>query len=118
MIPFSRRDTVIIPSRSRTTISIRVENLSLAEGYIPRIDLCDDVYPEDTLVTNRDRRAFIDIINTDEANREIEISVIELKEVKFISPHNPDLVRKTCLTNALLISARNYDGMNIKTNQL
>lgn len=39
VIPFSRRDTVTIPSRSRITIPIRIENPTLAEGYVPRIDL-------------------------------------------------------------------------------
>jgi len=87
VIPLSQRDTIIIPSRFRATMAIRVVNLTLAEGYIPCID---GIYLKDALVTNRDRRAFIEIINTSENDRELEIPRFE--EIESISSYNPEFV--------------------------
>lgn len=68
-------------------MAIRVVNLTLTEGYIPWID---GIYLKDALVINRDGRAYIEIINTSENDRELEIPRFE--EIESISSYNPEFV--------------------------
>lgn len=118
VIPFSRRDTVTIPSRSRITIPIRIENPTLAEGYVPRINLGDNVYLGDAIVTNRGGKAFIGIINASEKDREIEIPVVQLEEIEFISRRNPDIVAKNAPNVSPLELETSCNGTHIKPSQV
>ena len=84
-IPFTQRNTVIVPPRSRLTIPVRIVNSELSEGYVPRINICENVYLGSALVANRDGRALISVINASEIDQEIEIPIIQLEEVEIVS---------------------------------
>lgn len=84
-IPFTQRNTVIVPPRSRLTIPVRIVNSELSEGYVPRINICENVYLGSALVANRDGRALISVINAREIDQEIEIPIIQLEEVEIVS---------------------------------
>jgi len=44
---------ITIRTRTRITLSIRMRNPKVIEGYVPRIRLYDGIYLEEAIVTNR-----------------------------------------------------------------
>jgi len=88
-IPFSSRETVVIPARAQSTFYIRVKNPQVKIGYVPRLRVCEGVYLGDAVVTNRDGRAYIRVINTSDTDRELIVPTVELQEIESISSNGP-----------------------------
>ncbi|KMQ89174.1 enzymatic polyprotein endonuclease reverse [Lasius niger] len=83
-VPFSQRETVVIPARSRSTFYVRVGNPDVLTGYIPRLSVCKGVYLGEAMVTNRDGRAYLYAINASDTDRELIVPTINLQEVNQI----------------------------------
>lgn len=81
-IPFTN-ETVSIPGRSCTVFPLKILNTHVAQGYVPRIDIYKGVCLGDALVTKRDGKAYVRIINTNKDARDVSIPAIEIQEVDF-----------------------------------
>lgn len=79
-IPFTTKETVVVPARSQTTFYVRVNNPHIKIGYVPRLRVCEDIHLGDAVVTNRDGKAYLRVINTGEIDRELIVPTIELQE--------------------------------------
>lgn len=88
-IPFSARETIIVPARSYTTFYVNVANPEVSTGYLPRLRACENVYIGNALVSNRKGKAYIRAINTGDQDREIAIPTIKLREIEKISETEP-----------------------------
>jgi len=88
-LKFSRNKEIILPPRSRTIVPIRVANTPLTEGYIPRLNISDDIYFGEALVKNRNGSVLIGIINTSESAKQIKLPKIQLEEVENVSTLPP-----------------------------
>lgn len=91
IIPFVLRETIVVPSRSSTTLCLRVTNSDISEGYIPRLSVGQGVYFGDAVVTNRDGKIYTRIINTNNSDFQVEIPAIELQEIEKISNRPSDI---------------------------
>lgn len=100
-IPFASRETIVAPARSQSTFYINVSNPQIEVGYVPKLNVCEGVYLGDAIVTNRQGKAYIRVINTSDTDRELIIPTIELQEIEQASPRGPlnDVEsRAVCLT--------------------
>jgi len=61
------------PRQSRTAkeFYIKIKNLEVKTGLVPRLRLGDDLYTGNTLLKNRGGRAYIKIINTQNTDEKI-----------------------------------------------
>jgi len=89
-IPFSSRETIVVPARSQATFYLRVNNPHVKIGYVPRLHVCDGVYLGDAVVTNRDGKAFIRVINTNDIDRELVVPCVDLQELDSVSDKYPE----------------------------
>jgi len=96
-IPFSSRETVVIPARAQSTFYIKVKNPQVEVGYVPRLSVCEGVYLGDAVVTNRGGRAYIRVVNTSDTDRELIVPTVELQEIESFSLNGPtnDLITKS-----------------------
>jgi len=88
-LKFSRNKEITLPPRSRTIIPIRVTNTPLTEGYIPRLNISDNIYFGEALVRNHNGSVLIGIINTSEAVERIKLPKIQLEEIESVSTLPP-----------------------------
>lgn len=88
-LPFASRETIVAPARSQTTFYLRVNNTQIDVGYVPRLDVCEGVYLGDAVVTNRQGKAYVRVINTSDIDREIVVPTINLQEIDQISSRGP-----------------------------
>lgn len=88
-IPFSARETIIVPARSYTTFYVNVANPEVNTGYLPRLRACENVYIGNALVSNKKGKAYLRAINTGDQDREIAIPTIKLREIEEISRTEP-----------------------------
>ncbi|KAL6252256.1 hypothetical protein P5V15_015749 [Pogonomyrmex californicus] len=75
-IPFAQHDSMVVPARSRTTFYINIENTEVEIGYVPRLNVHKDIFVGEALVKNRNGKAYLQITNTGEIDREIVIPTI------------------------------------------
>lgn len=68
-IPFADREVIIVPARSRSTFCIKVVNSDLKVGYVPRLRACEGVYMGDAVVTNRNGKAYLGVINSTDTDQ-------------------------------------------------
>jgi len=88
-IPFSSRETVVIPARSQSTFYVRIKNPQIKIGYVPRLSVCEGVYLGDAVVMNRGGKAYMRVVNTNEIDRELVVPTVELQEIEQISSNGP-----------------------------
>jgi len=87
-IPLNQKRT-FIPARTRTVLPLRVSNPNVETGFVPRIHVNEDVYLGDAVVTSRDGKAYVGIINTSEKNLKMTIPTVELQEIEAYSTSYP-----------------------------
>lgn len=87
-LPFKQRESVVVPPRIKTGLTIRVTNPEVKVGYLPRMQPCKGAYAGDCLVTCINDKAYIPIVNTLDHEIEIIIPTITLLEVEKISKTN------------------------------
>lgn len=109
-IPFSQRDTVVIPARSRTTFFVKVKNPSVQVGYIPRLRACKGIYLGNAAVENRDGRAYLQAINTNDIDHELVVPTLELQEIEQISM-NDQQCQTTITQEILTITGTKDEGL-------
>lgn len=83
--PFTRREVVRLPARSRAVTHVRVINSDVSEGYIPRLPAREGVYLGDAIVRNQNGKAYMYAINTTSEDIEITVPVVELQPVDIIN---------------------------------
>lgn len=81
LFPFTQKETVRIPARSRAVTHIRVVNSEISEGYVPRLDVHKGVYLGNAIVNNRDGKAYLYAINTTFDDIEFPVPTVELEHV-------------------------------------
>ena len=89
-IPFLQRETIVVPARSRSTFYVNVKNSDISIGYIPRLSVCENVFLGEALVSNRNGRAYLRVINASDIDRELVVPTIELQEVDQITVSHDD----------------------------
>jgi transposase InsO family protein len=100
-IPFSSRETMVVPARSQSTFYLRINNPHIKVGYVPRLHVCDGVYLGDAVVTNRDGKAYVRVINTGEEDRELIVPSIELQEIDLVSTICPESDKPEAAVNII-----------------
>jgi len=88
-IPFSTRETIVIPARSQAAFYLRVNNPQIKIGYVPRLRVCEGVFLGEAIVTNREGKAYIHIINSNDEDKELTVPVIDLQEIERVSDNGP-----------------------------
>jgi len=80
-------------SNSRTVtgrILPKGKQLSRAKiGYVPRLRVGEGVFLGDAIVTNRDGKAYVHVINSNNEDRELIVPVVDLQEIEQISDNGP-----------------------------
>ena len=79
-IPFEKKEKTFIPPRSISQMHIKVANSEIKEGYVPRLNVTKGVYLGDALVTVRDEKAYLQIINTTDEEEKIYVPTIKIYE--------------------------------------
>ncbi|EZA50982.1 hypothetical protein X777_10413 [Ooceraea biroi] len=78
-IPFFTSETIIVPPRSESAFYIRLQNLEVKIGYVPKITLTQGIHLGDTIADNVNGKAHLPIIST--LDKEVEIRVPTLRMV-------------------------------------
>lgn len=84
-IPFSCQETVVIPAMTHSVLPLRIKNLEISEGYVPRIRIEDDVYVGEAIVRNKNGRALIGIVNARDQDIRLRVPSVTLEEIEFYS---------------------------------
>jgi len=88
-IPFSSRETIVVPARSQAAFYLRIKNPQIKIGYVPRLRVGEGVFLGDAIVTNRDGKAYVHVINSNNEDRELIVPVVDLQEIEQISDNGP-----------------------------
>ncbi|XP_046141954.1 uncharacterized protein LOC123987841 [Osmia bicornis bicornis] len=83
IIPF-QEPLITIPSRTRTTIPIKIENTKETTGFIPKIDIHPQLYMGNAVVTNRTGIAFLHATNVSSEEIKIEMPTVQLEPYEEI----------------------------------
>ncbi|KAL6256685.1 hypothetical protein P5V15_012804 [Pogonomyrmex californicus] len=105
-IPFAQHDSIVVPARSRTTFYINIKNPEVKTGYIPRLEIHKDIYVGEALVENRDGKAYLQIINAGEIDREVVVPTVQMQEVELIES-------KSCHNSSPLPFIPNASSVNL-----
>jgi len=81
-------ETIIAPARLRSTFYVKIANPQVPVGYISRLEAGKGLYLGDAMVTNRDGIAYLQITNTMDKNKWLEISIVKLEEVDMCEALN------------------------------
>jgi len=80
-IPFGAKEEILtIPPRAISTMHIKVANPELTQGYVPRLRVTDGIYLGEALVTVKDAKAYLLIINTTNNEERIYVPTVTLRE--------------------------------------
>jgi len=88
-IPFSSRETIVIPARSQAAFYLKVNNPQIKIGYVPRLRVCEGVFLGEAVVANREGKAYVHVINSNNEDRELTVPEIDLQEIEQISDNGP-----------------------------
>lgn len=88
-IPFSSHETVVIPARSSATFYLQTSNSEVTTGYVPHLNIYEGVYLGNALVTNRNDKAYIRMINTNDEEHELIVPTVKLQEIEEITKQIP-----------------------------
>ncbi|KAI4476775.1 hypothetical protein M0804_013319 [Polistes exclamans] len=77
-VPFSRSESVCIPSRSSTISYCYVKNLEISEGYMPVLQLPAGIYAGKAFIKNYNGKGFFKISNTTSKQYMFEVPRLEL----------------------------------------
>lgn len=78
--PFLNRETVKIPGRTSVVMAINVMNTDVNIGYVPRLQIKENVYLGEAIVTNRAGKAYLRAYNTSNDDVILPAPVVELQE--------------------------------------
>lgn len=80
-IPFEEKEEIfIIPPRAISQMHIKIANPEIREGYVPRLNVIEGIYLGNALVTVRDGRAQLQVVNTNEEEERVYIPTIKIYE--------------------------------------
>ncbi|KAI4485453.1 hypothetical protein M0804_006958 [Polistes exclamans] len=79
-VPFSRSESVCIPSRLSKISYGYVKNLEISEGYMPLLQLPAGIYAGEALIKNNNGKGFFKITNTTSKQYMFEIQRCELSD--------------------------------------
>lgn len=82
-IPFEGKEIFTIPPRAISQMYVKVANPEIEEGYIPRLNVTKGVYLGDALVTVRDAKAYLQVVNTTEEEERVYIPTIKIYEFEI-----------------------------------
>ncbi|KYM99638.1 hypothetical protein ALC62_09606 [Cyphomyrmex costatus] len=99
--PFKEKESVVIPPRMNSGLTIRISNPEIKTGYLPRLLSYDGIYAGDTLVTCVNDKAYIKVLNTLEYGVEFLIPTLRLHEVAGISDRPGDSTKPPLVSNSL-----------------
>lgn len=105
-IPFGVKEILTIPARATSQIYVEVANPDLKEGYVPKLNLTEGVYLGNALVTVRNGKAQLRVINTTEEDYDVFVPTIQIHEfdeltnLNSISNSSSNSSSKTNLINS------------------
>ncbi|KYN38911.1 hypothetical protein ALC56_06910, partial [Trachymyrmex septentrionalis] len=76
-LPFESKEILTIPARANSQLYIQIPNPGL-KGYVPKLNLAEGVYLGNTLITVRDRKAYLWVINTTEEDYDVSLPTIQI----------------------------------------
>ncbi|KAI4474699.1 hypothetical protein M0804_014714, partial [Polistes exclamans] len=79
-VPFSRSESVCIPSRSSKISYCYVKNLEISEGYMPLLRLPAGIYAGESLIKNNNGKGFFRITNTTSEQYMFEVPRLKLSD--------------------------------------
>ncbi|KAH0533798.1 hypothetical protein KQX54_001510 [Cotesia glomerata] len=85
LIKFEHEETILVSPRSRTRFYVRVANLDVKIGYVKQLKYDEGIYVRRALVTNRNGKAYMVIINTTHREVEVAIPVVTLEPCRELS---------------------------------
>lgn len=83
--PFTQREVIRLPARSRAVAHVRITNSGVSEGYVPRLPTSEGVYLGDAVVRNRSGRAYMYAINTTPEDVNLVVPSVELQPVDIVA---------------------------------
>jgi len=122
-IPFEPREnneeTLIIPDRTISQMHIKIANPELKEGYVPRLNVTESINLGNALVTIRDKKAYLQVINTNEEDHEIymlTIKIYDFEANESLTNSNPNSNSNTNTnSNSNIISNSNSNSNSISS---
>ena len=88
---FKEKESIIVPPRTNSGVTIRISNPEIKTGYIPRMKIDrEGVYAGESVVTCINDKAYIRIINTLNDPIEFFIPTIKILEIAEISTKPPN----------------------------
>lgn len=108
--PFTQREVLRIPARSRAVSHVRILNHEAEDGYIPRLNVHEGVYLGNAVVKNRNGKAYLYAINTTPHDVEIPVPAVKLERIDAISksiPKSSESSSKPIQTPALGLGSSN-----------
>nr|KAF7392466.1 hypothetical protein H0235_017465 [Vespula pensylvanica] len=74
--------------RTCDVVEIKIINNEVKTGYIPSLNLGDNIYVDEAIVNNVNRRANIKIFNTNEKDTKIKIQTVQLEELEIADEYD------------------------------
>lgn len=113
-VPFAQYETVVIPARSQATFYLRVDNPEVEIGYVPRLKIDEGIYAGNAIVSNRNGRAYIRVINTCDEDKELIVPNIQLQELESMSVDGPRTNDNNASVNVIHPQSRDQRVEQIK----
>ena len=80
-----------ISPRERKVICVQLKNTHLKEWFIPKYNIEEGVFPQgNCIVKNYNNKAYLPLINTTEKEIFVNLPMIELEKVEYLSNPNPN----------------------------
>ncbi|KYN08238.1 hypothetical protein ALC62_00779 [Cyphomyrmex costatus] len=96
---FVTGESLTIPARSRIVSYLRVKNTHLRYGYVPPLSVCKGILIGNAVVSNHRGKAYIQIINTTEEDKNILVPYVQLQEIESFSRKGPRSLKGEILPN-------------------
>lgn len=75
---FKSRETVTIPARTNSSFYVKIANIEMKEGYIPRLNAGAGIFLGEALVTNNGGKAYLRVTNSRDEDIELIIPTVRL----------------------------------------
>lgn len=96
---------------------VKIANPELKERYVPRLNVTEGIYLGDALVTVKDDKAYLQVINTNKEEEEVYIPTIKIYKFEInIEMNTNSNTNSSCLKNSTLNSNSSNSISNLCTN--
>ncbi|KAL6265844.1 hypothetical protein P5V15_002665 [Pogonomyrmex californicus] len=82
-VPFFSSETIIAPPRSESSFYVRI-NPEVEIGYLPKLKIAHGIYSRESIVENVSGKAYINIVNTLNDERVVQVLILRLRTLDEI----------------------------------